>query len=392
MICAGGIRTAFSFWENLERTWEHTEVVWKDEERIWKSPESQKRESDCLWSDGGEQTEHAQREQGKEISVPIWKETAFQEADAVPETSDDYRYEEAFEQVLSAYGQFENLYCEDYSTAIPGLENTSFISDATDQMVPQGICIAEDYMLITAYDKAGEENSVIYVLSNQDPADRRLLTTLVLPDQNHVGGITCDGSRVWIAKSTTKYLSMITCERIRDAVSSGQETVFLGKYDANLYCGVTASFISYQDQRLWVGTSQSFFSKQGELNVFRMLEDEKHLRLVRQFTMEIPSHAQGISFLDEGDKTYLLLNASHGRFRDSELYVYEQYINDERVVLQGTLRYTFPPMVEELVCDGAYTYCLFESAATCYSTVSGMKCRYPVDRVCALDNRLLVEG
>ena len=88
----------------------------------------------------------------------------------------------------------------------------------------------------------------------------------------------------------------------------------------------------------------------------------------------------------------MLLNASHGRFRDSELYVYEQYINDERVVLQGTLRYTFPPMVEELVCDGAYTYCLFESAATCYSTVSGMKCRYPVDRVCALDNRLLVEG
>ena len=84
-------------------------MVWKDEERIWKSPESQKRESDCLWSDGGEQTEHAQREQGKEISVPIWKETAFQEADAVPETSDDYRYEEAFEQVLSAYGQFENL-------------------------------------------------------------------------------------------------------------------------------------------------------------------------------------------------------------------------------------------------------------------------------------------
>ena len=49
-------------------------------------------------------------------------------------------------------------------------------------------------------------------------------------------------------------------------------------------------------------------------------------------------------------------------------------------------------LVEELVSDGAYTYCLFESAATCYSTVEGMKCRYPVDRVCALENRKIVAG
>ena len=207
-----------------------------------------------------------------------------------------------------------------------------------------------------------------------------------------MGGITCDGERVWIAKSSDESLSMITCDRIRDAVSSGMETVFLGKYDANFYCGVTASFVSYQDRRLWVGTSQSFLTKQGELTVFRMLEEDDELRLVRQFAMEIPKHAQGISFLEENGRTYLLLSASYGRFRDSSLYVYEAFVSDARVILRGKLRYTFPPMVEELVSDDDCTYCLFESAATCYSTVSGMKCKYPVDRVCALDNRRLVAG
>ena len=34
--------------------------------------------------------------------------------------------------------------------------------------------------------------------------------------------------------------------------------------------------------------------------MFRMLEEGNRIRLVRQFVMEIPLHAQGISFLQEG--------------------------------------------------------------------------------------------
>ena len=372
MICAGITHAAFSFWKNITDAWNMESV----EDTVFYS----------LPEPSGE------TEKRRNFSEPVWRETFFWQESYVPQTSTGYRYGEVFPDVLSRYEQFEEFYCGEYSTAIPGLENTSFAVSATDQMVPQGICIAQEYMLITAYDKEGEENSVIYVLSDQDGSDRKLLTTIVLPDQNHVGGITCDGSRVWIAKSTTKYISMITCEWIWEAVELGQETVFLENYDASLYCGVTASFISYQDQRLWVGTSQSFLTKQGQLTVFRMLEEGKKFRLARQFTMGIPAHSQGISFVENNGRTYLLLNTSNGRFRDSVLFVYEEFINDDRVILKGKYQYTLPPMVEELASDGSYTYCLFESAATCYSTVSGMKCRYPVDRICALKNQLLVEG
>ena len=200
LIGAGSIHTALSFWKKLPAMYA---VETGQEEQITGVP-------------------------------PLWKGIA---AGTEAETSEGYRYEEVFEEVLAEYGQLKGLYCETYSSAVPGLESTDFSYTATDQMVPQGICIAGEFMLITAYDKEKEHNSVIYILSNEDPTEREFLAALILPDQNHVGGITCDGSRVWIAKSTTGYLSVISLERIREAAASGEETVFLGDYDAQLYCG-----------------------------------------------------------------------------------------------------------------------------------------------------------
>lgn len=319
---------------------------------------------------------------------PFWKKIPTEKK--ASETSTSYRYDLAFSRTLLEYSDFRNLYRAEYSTAIPGLECTNLYVSDSDQMVPQGLCIAGDYMLISAYDKSKKENSVLYVLSNQDEANRQLLTTIVLPDQNHVGGITFDGSSLWIAKSTTKYLSEIQYSCIEEAVDSGQATYFLEDYDSDIYCGVTASFVSYQDNRLWVGTSQSFLTKEGMLSVFRMLRDEHGMELKREFTLDIPKNTQGISFMNLNDKQYLLLDVSQGRFRDSFLYLFEASVDDRKIELRSKEKYIFPPMVEELVSDGEYTYCLFESAATCYSTDEYLKCKYPVDRISAISNRLLV--
>lgn len=321
---------------------------------------------------------------------PFWKNFTQEDQEQVSATTTSYRYDLAFSRTLMEYADFRNLYRADYSTAIPGLECTNLYASDSEQMVPQGLCIAGDYMLITAYDKSKEENSVLYVLSNEDAADRKLLTTIVLPDQNHVGGITFDGSSLWIAKSTTGYVSEIQYAHIDEAVASGEEVYFMEAYDSNIYCGVTASFVSYQDDRLWVGTSQSFFTKQGILSVFRMLRDEHGTELVREFTLDIPKNTQGISFMNLDDRQYLLLDVSQGRFRDSFLYLYESFVDDRKIELRCKRKYTFPPMVEELVSDGDYTYCLFESAATCYSTDEYLKCKYPVDRICAISNQMLV--
>lgn len=321
----------------------------------------------------------------------LWEKNPEEGQEQTIETSTSYRYDRAFSKTLLEYSDFRELYRADYSTAIPGLECTNLDASDSNQMVPQGLCIAGEYMLISAYDKEKEENSVLYVLSNQDASDRKLLTTIVLPDQNHVGGITFDGSSLWIAKSTTKYVSEVQYEHIEEAVDSGKAVWFLEDYDSDIYCGVTASFVSYQDDRLWVGTSQSFLTKQGMLSVFRMLHGENETTLKREFTLDIPINTQGISFMELDGKQYLLLDVSQGRFRDSFLYLFEASVDDRKIELRSREKYTFPPMVEELVSDDEYTYCLFESAATCYSTDEYLKCKYPVDRICAISNRLLVE-
>jgi len=169
-------------------------------------------------------------------------------------TSTNYRFPDRFQNALARYEDFEKMYHYEYSTAIPGLEYTSIGNSYSMQMIPQGICIAGQYMLITAYDYEKEKNSVIYVLSNQDESRRELLTTIVLPDKNHVGGIAFDGERIWLAKSATGYCSTILYEDIEIAVLSGQESYFLKDYQENVYCDIRVSFVSYYKERLWVGT------------------------------------------------------------------------------------------------------------------------------------------
>ncbi len=307
-------------------------------------------------------------------------------------TSTTYRYELTFTRVLLQYPHFRELYRADYSTAIPGLENTEFPDSGSDQMVPQGLCVTEEYMFISAYDKSGRENSVIYVLSNEDAQNRELLTTIILPDKNHVGGVAWDGSSLWVAKSTDKCLAGIDGSRIVSAAKSDQTISELESYDEVVSCGMTASFVSYQDGRFWVGTSHSFFGECGRLSVFVPEEEGEKIVLKRLFTMEIPDHAQGVAFFSENGVQYLLISVSAGRYGDSRLYLYTEEISDEMVTLYFAADYDLPPMAEEIVSDGEYTYCLFESAATCYSREDGFSCPYPVDRICALSNTALVRG
>lgn len=299
-------------------------------------------------------------------------------------TSTDYRYSEEFEDTLNHYKNFQSLYREEYSTAIPGLAATDVMGNVSTQMVPQGICIAGDYMLVTAYDNNGG-NSVVYVLSNEEPANRQFLTTIVLPDANHVGGITYDGKRVWIAKSTTRKCSVIDYDIIKNAAESRDNSYFLNSYTQNVTCGAVASFIAYHDGRIWVGTYSNRNSGMGTLRSYDIIEGEK-LALAEREEITIPGYANGVSFMENDGDTYMAVSTSKGRYFHSEIYFYKvaKDIDGERNLYYNYGSGKFPPMAEELVCDGENTYLLFESSATCYSTEKYNRCSYPVDRICAL--------
>ncbi len=326
---------------------------------------------------------------------------AERERNIRPITSMDYRYDKEFQDTLSRYRYFGSLYQEEFSTAVPGLESTDILGQGCNRMVPQGICIAGDYMLVTAYDnvrhmprqKKGASlanPSVLYVLSNEEPSARRLLATIVLPDANHVGGVAFDGENVWIAKSTDRECSMISYATIQQAVKEGAGSYALPAYDQNVPCGNVASFLTWHDGKLWVGTYINRKNGKGKLRSYQAVKEEAEggvsYRLEMQEEIEIPGYANGVAFAEIGRKTYMAVTTSKGRYFHSRVCLYQVTEDAET----GEKRYEcyssrkFPPMAEELVCDGERAYFLFESSATCYSTLPYQKCSYPVDRICAL--------
>lgn len=307
-------------------------------------------------------------------------------------TSVSYRYSAQFNKVLKnvRYRQFTSMYQPDLSSAVPGLSSTDILGKNCNRMVPQGICFAEDYMIISAYDggenKGGSKKnpSVLYILSNEDAQNRTYLTTIVLPDINHVGGLAYDGRYLWIAKSTTKTCSAIDISAIEHAVMSGQNSCAV-EYTATVPCDMTASFLTYYDNRLWIGTFANRSRKEGMLKSFQIKGSGRRLALEEVNSVSIPYNANGINIEKVGQRVCMAVMTSFSRASDSTVYLYELENDDTakiRKVYHGI--YKFPPMGEEIASDGTDAYFIFESAATCYTKQAYRKCMNPVDRVCAV--------
>lgn len=95
--------------------------------------------------------------------------------------------------------------------AMPGLAPTAD-DDLTkgyiqcNNLCPQGICFAGDYLLTTAYCMDGVHNSCIFIYNR---TSGEYLKTLVLKKKSHVGGVTFDGENIWICHSDSYDLQRI---------------------------------------------------------------------------------------------------------------------------------------------------------------------------------------
>lgn len=338
------------------------------------------------------------------------------EASSSVRTSIGYRYPTKY---LFAKLASPNMikYFNDDNIAVPGLETTNVTGVGCDTMVPQGICTTDEYILITAYDhiydksengeKTGgyiqdlkkykskgnnknkleqeknhiKHNSVIYVL---DKKTRSYKTTLVLPDQNHVGGITFDGTYALIAKSTKNQLSAISLDKINEKVKQNQDSVNIS-YDKTLDCGMKASYITYNktDDTLWIGYNNS--SKTNYLKEYKFTSSKDSLTATNR-KIDLPVYnTNGAVFAQCGNEIYLIVNVSQGRKLVSWSYVYKVTDLSNGKISKVVSKRRLASMSEEICIDGGKVYSIFESASTPYSTVSGNKCVFPVDRVCAGD-------
>lgn len=298
-------------------------------------------------------------------------------------TSTKYRFLSCYNDAKSAYADFNDNMSDSYSVAaVPGLEKTVFPDgDVCSDMIPQGICFAGNYMLISAYDASGEHNSVIYVVSVKKARSPEYKGMIILPDMNHSGGICFDGAQIWVARSTTKTVASIAYETVIKAADSG--FCFAYEYDKVLECESTASFVTYFNGLLWVG----LFDKDNEGTLTGYSVSDK---LIKKKTFTVPAKSQGAAFTKYGNKTFLAVSCSYGRNSDSNLHIYEADLSAQS--LSEIHNLVLPPLCEEIDFYGGRLYLIFESASTKYSVSEDSKCENPIDRVCAIENSKILDS
>ena len=321
-------------------------------------------------------------------------------------TTTDYRYNNKFLAAQLFYNDF-SLITDEYC-AIPGLQKTNVAGKTCSTMTPQGLCVTEDYIFISAYcaaDKYLKEleenkdygtnaekleaekshkahNSVIYIIDRETGA---YIKNIVLPDKNHVGGLATDGSVIYVAKSSDKQISIITLKTIDKALKAKSLSVKVD-YDYTVDCGCNASFVTYHDNSLWVGV----FNEESNSTLRRFSVDKKNYKLTENLIAEIPPKANGACFIKLDGEVCLAVSTSYGRKNVSELYLFSvsDYGTKDMVITEKD-KYILPPLAQNICIYDGMAYSLFESAATCYSQVesdAGLKATSCiVDRVCRGD-------
>ncbi len=170
------------------------------------------------------------------------------------------------------------------------MKTTNVAGFSCTTMVPQGLCLACSYFLITAYDYKNELNSVVYVVSR---SSKSYITTIVLPSKKQkVGGIAYDGTNVWISKG--KAVASFPYSVVTNAVNAGTSYTELAAYKSVSTLDSTASFMGYYNNVLWIGT---FRQATSTMKGYQINNKATLPSLSPAYTMDVPKQNSGESRL-----------------------------------------------------------------------------------------------
>lgn len=326
------------------------------------------------------------------VLVPF--EDAYAEAAGEKQSSFEYKQYKDQAQYKNALDQRMHRVCSAIGDAIddagtipiPGLISTYTKTEGkvseSSNFVPQGVCLADRYILVTAYHAKKQQRSVIYAV---DKENKSLVSTLTVPNKYHLGGIAFDGSNIWLTGDTSdKYEGEPFVQYIRyeDFSRMINEPVYeIGKDEisAPVYIKNKPSFLECDNGILWVGTyigRES--SKKGIINGYKINKKENGPELntfMYSVITGIDSSAQGIDIKNN----YLYVSSSYagaiGSVRSSFVTKYnikeiKNGNGDINVSGKELKRVEVPKMNEEIIVANGRILINFEAAADCWiSTV-----------------------
>jgi len=305
-------------------------------------------------------------------------------------------YDRALKRTMpDVYSSFSGKSIDEKVMPIPGLVETSFImegeSSSSTQYIPQGMCRAGWYMLITAYDVKKKHNSVIYAV---DMEGMKLVSTLTMPNKFHAGGIAFDGENIWMTGETSDkykgepFVQYMPYEKFLNHLDETVSEVKESELSQYIYIKNKPSFLEYDNGILWVGTyAGRKNTKDAYMNGYEIIGEPGNRRLntiMYSIIAGLDSSAQGADIVDNS----LYVSSSYNstsRMQTSFITKYnlksaETGTGDYYLEGHEVNRVEVPKMNEEIVVDGSTVYINFESGAS-YWWFALIK----TDRVLAMD-------
>ena len=271
----------------------------------------------------------------------------------------------------------EYSFCNDIS--IPGMPETKeedFLKQYvfSQSQIPQGMCFTEEFVLITSYSTEEECLGSLIVIERETGEH---LVTLGMDKNSHLGGITFDGSNVWVCNSEKKTLERISYDFIETMAYQNKGGVVDATDVVDSYpVKNSPSCIAYHSGRLWVATHTQLLDY--KMVAYHMNSATDELEKLSEY--KIPSKVQGIAF-DESGAVYL--STSYGRKSSSYLKKYSSVAALATSPNKPEVQIEMPPCSEEIDIWNGNLYVLFESAGEkYYEGTDGLgKSVSPIDRI-----------
>lgn len=239
----------------------------------------------------------------------------------------------------------------------------------SESMIPQGIAYLHDeYIIITAYDHNGIDNSKCYVLNMVG----EIVNEVFLDTKSHVGAIAYDkANNVFLIPDTKGVLNAYDEDDIlnEDRAEAIQKFEYVGEGLINYMSdyGDYIDFMCLKDDYLFVGNFRT--RDKGLVKKYKITKEDDEIVFEFNTQFNVPTLVQGITFYKSEDEEYMILSRSFGRRKKSKLEVYKyeegkaDYTDEHNLVTKMSL----PPMLEQVTVDEDNLLLLFESNARKYA-------------------------
>lgn len=254
------------------------------------------------------------------------------------------------------------------SFVMPGLYGAG-VTETDSTMVVQGFAKAGNYLIVSAYSKAEENNSILYIMD----LNGALIKRVDLGFRAHVGGVSYDGAHdlLWIT-GAEGHVYALSWQEILDGSYTGERKADFDAGLLNHNGSKVASFLTVDGGELYVGSYVD-----GASGMLRRYDISDIQNPVLLSEVSIPQRIQGITFWRDNTAGIRYMYLSQGyQTEDSSLlkFVWE---DDKTVYEQPVESQILPEGAEQIQMTANGMYLLFESAARPYRATA----RIPNDQV-----------